>query len=288
MKNNTLQKRKINLGIEILRFLCCFWINFNHVAIIKKNHQKYLYRRFHVPIFILISFYFNYHHLIEKAINKIISRFQRLLIPYVLWPIIILILNNFLISKYSFGEFGRKITLKDFLIQIIIGHRYHLVFWFQFFLIFTTLIITILSFIFKKNILNIILLLGIISFNLTISRLNYNFFSSYGFSGKNLGSVIDLMPIVAIGCIFSSMDILSKIKHFSKYFYLLLLNLIFLLFEYDIFVNIPELRFSNVLLFLSAAVIFFILFGSISFDKIKNKKIILILMNITKFTGGIY
>jgi len=136
--------------------------------------------------------------------------------------------------------------------------------------------------------LNIILLLGIIAFNLTISRLNYNFFSSYGFSGKNLGSVIDLMPIVAIGCIFRSMDILSKIKHFSKYFYLLLLNLIFLLFEYDIFVNIPELRFSNVLLFLSAAVIFFILFGSISFDKIKNKKIILILMNITKFTGGIY
>ena len=196
--------------------------------------------------------------------------------------------NNILLFLFSFGQFQELLSIKDFLIQILIGDRYHNIFWFQFNLLLTSLFLTIISFIFKQNLLKILISLGIISFYLTISRLNYNFFFPYGFSGKNMGSIIELMPIAVIGCIFCSIDILSKIKHCSFFYHIILLLVIFILFQYDIFVGFPEFRFSNILLFSSASTSLFLFFSSLSFEKITNENIILIIRNLTKFTGGIY
>jgi len=100
MDNITINKfkKKINLGIQILRFLLCFWIIIIHCSHVKKNHKKYLGKGFHVPTFIFLSFYFYYPTIAKKDINKVISRFQRLLIPYILWPLIRLILS---LKKYK-------------------------------------------------------------------------------------------------------------------------------------------------------------------------------------------
>ena len=152
--------------------ILCFWIVFNHCSIIKKQHLKYLTRSFHVPTFILLCFFFYFHIISRRNIPKIISRFQRLSIPFILWPIIILLINNFLISKFSLGQFETKLTIKDFFIQILIGAKYHLIFWFQFNLLFLSLLFTIISFAFKKKLLKLLKLFGIISFYLTISGLN--------------------------------------------------------------------------------------------------------------------
>ena len=138
MKNNV-ENKKINLGIEILRSLLCLWIVIVHQSIIKKKHIKYLKRHFHVPTFIFLSFIFFYPSLYARVINKILSRFQRLLIPYIFWPLLILIVNNFLFFFFSFSQFSRLLTLKDIYIQIIIGSKYHEIFWFQFNLIFSSL-----------------------------------------------------------------------------------------------------------------------------------------------------
>ena len=99
------EKRNINLGIQILRFLLCLWVLIIHCSYIENRHKKYFGKGFHVPTFILLSFYFFYNNINRRNIPKIILRFQRLLIPYILWPIIILLVNNFLISFFSVGQF---------------------------------------------------------------------------------------------------------------------------------------------------------------------------------------
>jgi fucose 4-O-acetylase-like acetyltransferase len=284
-----LKNKKINIGIEILRTLLCLWIVIVHQSIIKKKHIKYLKRHFHVPTFIFLSFIFFYPTLYARVINKIFSRFQRLLIPYIFWPLLILIVNNFLFFFFSFSQFSRLLTLRDIYIQMIIGSRYHEIFWFQFNLIFSSLSFTIISFLFKKNTLKILILLGILSFIIHISGLNYNIFKHYKrYISRNLGSLIELIPIAVNGCLLSSLDILSTICNCSSYFNLILLLIIIILFKYDIFIDIQGFRYSNVLLNICSSLILFLFFGSLSIEKFQNQIFISIIMNITKYTGGIY
>ncbi len=236
-KINESEKKKINLGIEFLRFILSLWIVFLHCSKIKKHHQKYVYKGFHVPTFILISFYFYFPYISKRDISKIISRFQRLLIPYILWPIILLfinILHNFNISMfYSIGV----IHIKFLFIQLLIGSTIHNIFWFQFNLLYISLFLTIISFIFTKNVIKIFIFIGIISFYFHISRLNYKVVNNFKkiIFRNNLGSIIELMPIAINGCILGSINFLSRINNSSLYLNFYLSLILIILFEYKIF-----------------------------------------------------
>ena len=67
-----------------------------------------------VPIFFLMSFYFSHKLFLSKNVEKIKKRFERLLIPYIFWPIIIWILNNFL---YNTFKLNFKFSFNDLKIQ---------------------------------------------------------------------------------------------------------------------------------------------------------------------------
>ena len=90
---------------------------------------------------------------------------------------------------------------------------------------------------------------------------------------KNFGSLIELMPVAIVGCIFSSINLLSKIKHFSKNFSFFLLYTMIILIQFDLFIGKPGFRYSNVLLDIFGAINIFLLFGSLSFEKVKNEKL---------------
>ena len=285
--NNYKEIKSINLGIELLRFLLCLWIVFIHCSIIKSNHKKYLKKEFHVPTFMLISFYF-YSGLLHMRIKeKIIARFQRLLIPYILWPIIIFLINNFLFKIFSQGICDIFLSIKDFYIQILIGARFHIILWFQFNLIFLSLYFTILSFILRNNLHYILKIFGVLSFYLHISGKIINFFSYYKLNFiKNIGSLFELMPIAVLGVILGSRNLLALVKSYSFSFYFLILFIIYILFEYDIFIYQKGFRYGNILLNMIASANLFMLFGSLPINNYgKSGKII---GNITKFTGGIY
>ena len=111
-----------NLGIQILRSLLCFWILLNHC--LNKNNNKKLCTilfkyRMHVPCFILIAFYFSNKIIISRNIINIKKRLERLLIPYFILPIIILIINNILYNYTSFSLFGRILNIKDLFYQYL-------------------------------------------------------------------------------------------------------------------------------------------------------------------------
>ena len=91
---------KINLGIEILRMICCFWVicfHYSGIQNIKKFkifHDIY----FHVPCFMIITFLLTYKIFESKNIIKLKQRFERLAIPYIIVPFIYFFyyLNHFI------------------------------------------------------------------------------------------------------------------------------------------------------------------------------------------------
>lgn len=281
--------KKINLGIEILRFLLCIWIVIMHCSKIKKKHKKYFLKGFHVPTFFLIAFYFYNLILSQRIIPRIIARFQRLFIPYFLYPLIIFFVNNLLFELFSISRFNRILNLYDFYVQIIIGSKFHGVFWFQFNIILISLLFTIISFIFKENILKILSILGALSFYLHISKLNYIIFNQYYLSTKNsLGSLIEMAPLAVIGNFFGSINLLCYIKNLSVFFSLILSFIIFIIFKFEIFVYQQGFWYPNILLNICASTSLFLLFSSLCLENLKNTKLILIIKNVTKYTGGIY
>jgi fucose 4-O-acetylase-like acetyltransferase len=157
------QKNHImNIGIGILRmFLCFLVITFHYAG--NKNQKKYkiLNSSFHVPTFMLISFYFSYKILISNDIIKYKKRFQRLLIPYIIWPIIFLAISNF---EFSLNSIYIKKLLIDLFLQYITGYKIMVILWFIQILIFFELIFQIIYFLFKNRSFLIFQILLILSY----------------------------------------------------------------------------------------------------------------------------
>ena len=172
---------------------------------------------------------------------------------------------------------------------MLIGSRYHAIFWFQFNLIFLSLFFTIISFAFKFYLINISQIFGIISFYIHISGINFNFFSSFNpkFS-INIGSIIELLPIAVLGLILGSKNFLSQIQQYTFSFYMLIIFSIYILFQYNIFVHTPGIRYPDILLNIFGSLFLFIAFGFFPYKSIKKNKFSVLLNNIIRFTGGIY
>ena len=130
--NNQIKKHaKINLGIELLRFILCLWVVVIHCSKKTKNNFKLFSKGFHVPTFFMLSFYFYYPTLLDKNINKIKARFKRLTYPHSFRPITTPTLNNILIKFTSLSKFRNAILIKDYFIQIIFGTKYCRIFCFN-------------------------------------------------------------------------------------------------------------------------------------------------------------
>ena len=151
--SNSQIQNTFNYGIALLKVFLAFDVisshNFN-----KKSTKNIILRLFlrrkkiHVPSFYIISFFFTYKELISLNTNKYIKRIERLVIPYLLWPIIIWILNN--IFNFVFNStFPSSLTNLKY--QIFWGHNYMKQFWFQWDLIIITILFFILLFVFKTN-----------------------------------------------------------------------------------------------------------------------------------------
>lgn len=101
-------EKKKNLGFALLRIYLSFLVVSSHCFKPKASSRnkfiiKIIHNINHVPTFYLLSFYLCYKIFKSKNIKKIKIRFQRLLIPYIIWPIIFWSLQNllsFFLSKF--------------------------------------------------------------------------------------------------------------------------------------------------------------------------------------------
>lgn len=276
MEDKNAKKNKFSL--ELLRFLLCFWVVVHHCC---KKVGSYK-GRFHVPTFMIMSFYFYYNTLKKKAIIKIKQRFQRILIPYIIWPIFVFIFNSILVRILHITEFQKKLKLKDLAYQLIIGFRFQVVFYYQFNLIFMTIIFTIIAILFKRNFIIIFQMLLILAYFFQYSYWNKYFFSQYSSAFRiPLGSFFELLPFAVAGITLNYLKVIKILKQSKKLSIFFIEVIIFFILKFDIFIKIIGFFFPGIFLDIGGICIF-ILFSLFSFQ---NSKLLII---ITKFTGGIY
>ena len=288
IENKNGAKKQYNLGIQLLRAILCFWVVSFH-CMSRKNIliRIILKKHFHVPTFFIISFYYLLKNCNEKDIKKIKQRFERLLIPYLIWPTIILIFNNLLFFFIKFNRFNRILSFNDFIIQLILGRKYIGVFWFQFMLIFLTIFFFILVFL-KINILFIFYILSIISYFFQYSGYNYNIFITYQSSVKgSIGYLAEIIPTITAGLTLSSLNIIKRLEKNKSITLLFTIIIIYFIFKYDIFIDINGFCYKGIIM-IFGSIPLFIFFSLLPINNIKSRIFVKFIKCSTQYTNGIY
>ena len=159
-KNKNTQLHNFNFGFALLKNILAFDVIITHCF--NKNtaqNNTILFitkrRKVHVPSFFILSFYYNYNTLVSSNIKKKIYRLNRLLIPYILWPLIIFVFSN-LINAYR--KFHCLSSFNILIFQLLTGQGQNLFhFWYLFDLIITTLLFMAIIILFRKKHLFIII-----------------------------------------------------------------------------------------------------------------------------------
>lgn len=279
-----------NFGIAFLKVFLAFDVIRSHNFNIESTKNKLLRyclrnRRIHVPTFFIISFFFMHKEFISLNINKYIKRLERLIIPYLIWPIIIWILNNIFNFLFNTNFPSSLANLKN---QIFWGNDYIMQLWFQWDLIIITILFFILIFLFKTNYLIIIQLLAILAYILQYSGINKIFYESLSNEKREcLGRLAEVLPYTVTGSILASLQIIKKLKK-CKLKTIIFSVLIYILIEkFSIFSNINGIAYAGIKLNISSICIFFS-FSLFPSEKIKKNCIKVFLKNITNFTAGIF
>lgn len=277
------KSKNINLGIQILRTILCFWVICFHCLDKKKISYNTIYiarkKQYHVPCFIFISFYFSYNIFYQRIINKFKNRIERLLIPYIIWPIIIMVSHNFINDK-SFSFY-------NYIKHLILGVKITIPFWYLFSSIFFSVFVFIISLIFRQYFLFIIQLSAVIIFIIQyyyIFRI-YNYLNQFYVANQYaIMHSIGIYPIFSFALSFASSKIVDfLITRKLKYIFFSYIG-IFCLFKLNIF---NKLGGYNGLEPIFASLLFFIGFYLLPMENIHSMLKVLIL-NITNCTNGIY
>ena len=229
---NKIAKKKIIskriIGIEILRMFLCFRIILLHYY---SGNNRYILKmksnRFQVSTFFFISFYFLYPIISQINFVKLKLRLERLLIPYIIYPIIVWIINNLMFLITKFNRFNRLLTINELKLNLIIGRGIFGigVLWFHFNLLIFTLLFFISSFYMKGYFLMIFQILSSVSYIIQYSRNNYNFFQQFNYNiSLSVGSLIETFPIAIFAFSLASINIFkiflkNRLKYLIPRFY---------------------------------------------------------------------
>lgn len=267
--------KKLYLGIEILRVLSSFFILYFHLM--NKKIYSYIFKKIvhQIMDFFIISFYFSYNSFNLKKINKIKERFKRLIIPYVIWPIIIY-LEKVLFNYINGKENGA--LLKLLIYQILIGNGIYLYFWFMFNLIFISLLFIIIIFITQKYMI-LLIFFGLLAFFISISNIYTRFWKGYKLIVEfPIRQIIWTYMQGLFGFFFASIKIFEK-KFNKKYSLLSIFTLLLLIINNkSIYRRFIEILLSGFLI---------LIFASIPSEKL-NISIYNFFKQMTGYTGGIY
>jgi hypothetical protein len=207
------EKKEKNIGILILKIYLSFNVVNTHcldTTNIQSHFIFFLSNNLHAPTFFIISFFLFYKSLISRNINKFKQRFQRLLIPYIAWPIIIFIANNifFFILKAKFYK-----SFKDLKNQLLTGHSFIPSLWFQWDLIFETFLFIIIELLFHKYIIIILINIEITSYFLQYSNYNYYLFQNLIYEQRfTFGRLMEILPYSISGLIIAHSQLMSTLK----------------------------------------------------------------------------
>ena len=289
IKSDNIEIKKINIGLQLLRAICSFLIVVCHVYDFDRLHHKIILgkNRYYVITFFYISFYFSYNSLASRNIPKIKARFKRMLIPYIIWPLLFYLNDKFNHYYYKKEE---KYNYKYLYYQLITGCKIHGIFWFLFDLIFLTLFFTIIVFLFKKIFIFVLFIFTIFIYYFFYSNYaNILIFNKY----KKVPAHHAIRPNLEFFIFAFTGFYLSSIQFINKLYKYRILSSIVSIVSLIFYVKYYNAYFKKIIFFKGVirdilVTFFFIIFSMLPFDKIDNVYILNVLNKITRFTGGIY
>ena len=286
-----MNKNKINYGLAILKAYLSFKVIIMHFFNKNSTNNEIILKIAinqipAVPSFFIISFYFMCNNLLSLKFKLLLKRLERLLIPYIIWPIIMWVVNTILKNKY---DNKNHYTFEILKLQLLYGHMYMAQFWFLWNLIIITIIYYLIIFVFRKNSLFIFHLLLLISYQLQYSGYSYNnFFMKFPhYNRYTISRFFGMLPLSVTGYtlgIFKIINIIQQNKTKSLIFSVIIYKMIN---NYRIFASQPGNNYSGINLNIIAICIIFI-FSLFPSDKIQNQSIKKLITFLTKYSGGIF
>lgn len=289
--NKPINKKQFNYGLALLKSFLSFLVLLSHNFDIRTTKNKiiifmFLHRRFHVPSFFIMSFYFMYNNLL--TINSIIlfRRLIRILAPYVGWPIIIWIMNNILniILAKKFPD-----SFEELKFQLLLGNRFIQPLWFNWMLMLITILFYLIIYVSKNQTIFVFLILLIIFYIFQYSGFAYknHFKKNPSFNFYPAGFFFESFPFALTGFIFGHYKILEFLKK-NKMKTIIISFLIYkTIVDYNIFANLNGVRYQGIQLNIRAICIVFI-FAVFPSENITNAHIKKLLISITSNSVVVY
>ena len=263
--------------IELILFHCIS----NSKNIILNTILK---KKFHVPCFFFISFYYFFPIIKNRDSNKMRLRLERLFVPYLIWPVFIWIFNNILYLIIKENRFRRMLSFNELYIQILTGRKFFIQLWFIFNIIFISIFIFLIPFI-NSNIFIIILnIFSILCYLVQKYEKSYFFYSQFNDCiAHSVGHLIISFPIAITA--FSSNKI-NLIYYFEKINNKLFLLILFLISS-SLFIKGKSYTYCGIDKNLFSLFIFYIA-HLLPLNKYLNKNSKHIISILTSYTNGIY
>jgi fucose 4-O-acetylase-like acetyltransferase len=269
--------KRYNFGLGILKVFLAFDVirshNFNCMSTNNKIILFFLKsKRIHVPSFFMMSFYFMHKELISSNIKIYLKRIERLLSPYLLWPIIIFVLNNYFL--YILFNIKIKTSFKDLKIQLLFGSKFISQFWFQWDLIIFTSIFFILKYFIGNNQLFFIQILEIFSYILQYSGYNkqiYNYLKPE--KRLSIGRLTEMIPFSSSGFTLASLNIINYLQNYKIKTSAFCFSILFFLYKFAVFSELEGgVAYPGIILNIRA-ISLIILFSLFPSNKLKNSKL---------------
>ena len=279
------KKNERNVGLQIFRMLLCFWVLLFH-CLKRFKSIAFIYiklKKFHVPSFFFISFFYFYPIIKERNSFKMKSRLERLFIPFTIWPIIIWLFNNILYLTFKISMFNRTFQLEELIIQLITGRKFFIQLWFLFNLIFLSIFFFIFSFFTESIFFTFMIFIGIICYIFQHNRFIYNILENYKDCITNsVGHLVSSFPIAITSLAINKINIILYLEYHRYKSISIILSILPFLFIYG-----PPNTYDgldiNIFSFFA-----FLLFYLLPINKYLNKNFKNIIYIMTNYTNGIY
>ena len=202
------------IGLAILRPILSFIVVESHCH--NKSYLQGIWKFlfvstektfFTIRIFMIMSFYFTYNTFLSKDYKKLFKRFERIFIPYFLWPLLFLFFNKYLKKLFKINVIININTLKN---QFNGGCGFIFPLYFQLCLAILTVVHILVILLLKKLYNFVLIILILIVFNIQYNGKNLFYFKKYKiFAGRT----VEFFPCTAIGFIIASTGIMNFFKN---------------------------------------------------------------------------
>lgn len=206
-------KKEYNYGLAILRMLMCFMVVLVHCWDAVETGIFFrgldVLRGYAVVVFMAMAFALGQKQLVELNKTSIKRRFERLIIPQVGWAIIYWGAYS---AKNMLFHHSNELTVKDLLLQIVLGHTVNQTMWYQADLIYITILFIAVIVLFKSKHSYALGVIGVLAIIAQYSGANLIFGTLPEAMSFPLGRIAEMLPVAVVAFMLSQVDFFEKAK----------------------------------------------------------------------------